>query len=76
MDPVVAREPETYGSHGMPARAYPPMLALVADRTLRPDLLLGQVIGLAAGAALAAIGPAANIRRDNSRQTASLTRER
>jgi D-arabinose 1-dehydrogenase-like Zn-dependent alcohol dehydrogenase len=57
MDIVVARELEIYGSHGMPARAYPPMLALVADRTLRPDLLLGEVIGLAeAGAALAAMG--------------------
>ena len=57
MDLVVARELEIYGSHGMPARAYPPLLALVADRTLRPDLLLGEVIGLAdAGAALAAMG--------------------
>jgi D-arabinose 1-dehydrogenase-like Zn-dependent alcohol dehydrogenase len=57
MDLVVARELEIYGSHGMAARAYPPMLALVADRTLRPDLLIGEVIGLAdAGAALAAMG--------------------
>ena len=57
MDLVVARELEIYGSHGMPARAYPPMLALVADGTLRPDLLLGEVIGLAgAAAALAAMG--------------------
>jgi len=33
------------------------MLALVADGTLRPDLLIGEVIGLAgAGAALAAMG--------------------
>jgi len=57
MDLVVARELEIYGSHGMAARAYPPMLALVADGTLRPDLLLGEVIGLAgAGAALAAMG--------------------
>ena len=57
MDLVVARELEIYGSHGMAARAYPPMLALVADGTLRPDLLIGEVIGLAgAGAALAAMG--------------------
>jgi alcohol dehydrogenase len=57
MDLVVARELEIYGSHGMAARAYPPLLALVADRTLRPDLLVGEVIGLAdAGAALAAMG--------------------
>jgi D-arabinose 1-dehydrogenase-like Zn-dependent alcohol dehydrogenase len=56
MDLVLARELEIYGSHGMAARAYPPMLALVADRTLRPDLLIGKVIGLAdAGAALAAL---------------------
>jgi alcohol dehydrogenase len=36
----------------MAARAYPPMLALVADRTLRPDLVVGEVIGLAALAAM------------------------
>ena len=54
MDLVVARELEIYGSHGMAARDYPPMLALVADQTLRPDLLIGEVIGLEdAGAALA-----------------------
>ena len=56
MDVVVGRELEIYGSHGMPARDYPAMLALVADGTLRPDLLLGSVIGLEdAGAALAAM---------------------
>jgi D-arabinose 1-dehydrogenase-like Zn-dependent alcohol dehydrogenase len=54
MDLVIARELEIYGSHGMAAREYPPMLALIADGTLRPDLLIGQVIGLAeAGSALA-----------------------
>jgi alcohol dehydrogenase len=53
----VARELEIYGSHGMAAREYPPMLALVADGTLRPELLVGSVIGLAdAGATLAAMG--------------------
>jgi hypothetical protein len=42
------------GSHGMVSHEYPPMLALVADGTLRPDLLLGEVIGLEdAGMALA-----------------------
>ena len=57
MDQVVAKELEIYGSHGMPARDYPAMLALVADGTLRPDLLVGRVIGLdQAGAALAAMG--------------------
>jgi D-arabinose 1-dehydrogenase-like Zn-dependent alcohol dehydrogenase len=56
MDLVVARELEIYGSHGMAARDYPPMLALVADRTFRPDLLVGEVIGLRdAGRALAAM---------------------
>lgn len=56
MDLVVAKELEIYGSHGMAARDYPAMLAMVADGTLRPDLLLGEVIGLEdAGAALAAM---------------------
>jgi D-arabinose 1-dehydrogenase-like Zn-dependent alcohol dehydrogenase len=56
MDLVIARELELYGSHGMAARDYPPMLALVADRTLHPELLVGAVIGLEdAGTALAAM---------------------
>jgi D-arabinose 1-dehydrogenase-like Zn-dependent alcohol dehydrogenase len=60
MDLVVARELEIFGSHGMAARDYPPMMAMVADGTLRPGLLTGRVIGLAdAGRALAAMdGPA------------------
>jgi alcohol dehydrogenase len=54
MDLVIAQELEIYGSHGMAAHEYPAMLAMVADGTLRPDLLVGDVIGLAdAGAALA-----------------------
>jgi D-arabinose 1-dehydrogenase-like Zn-dependent alcohol dehydrogenase len=54
MDLVIARELEIYGSHGMGARDYPAMMKLVADGTLRPDLLTGQVIGLEeAGQALA-----------------------
>jgi D-arabinose 1-dehydrogenase-like Zn-dependent alcohol dehydrogenase len=59
MDLVIARELEIYGSHGMAARDYPPMLAQIADGTLRPGLLVGEVIGLEqAGAALAALdGP-------------------
>ena len=53
---VVARELEIYGSHGMAARDYPAMLDLVASGALRPDLLVGSVIGLEdAGAALAAM---------------------
>ena len=56
MDLVIARELEIYGSHGMAARDYPAMLAMIADGTLRPDRLLGEVIGLdGAGHALAAM---------------------
>ena len=59
MDLVIARELEIYGSHGMAARDYPAMLAMVADGTLRPGLLIGDVIGLEdVGQALAAMdGP-------------------
>lgn len=56
MDRVVARELEIYGSHGMPARDYPGLLRLVESGTLRPELLVGSVVGLDdAGAALAAM---------------------
>ncbi|GAA4119821.1 zinc-dependent alcohol dehydrogenase family protein [Knoellia locipacati] len=56
MDRVVAHELEIHGSHGMAAHEYPAMLALVADGTLRPDRLVGEVIGLdGAGEALAAM---------------------
>ena len=56
MDRVVAHELELYGSHGMAAHEYPAMLELVADGTLRPDLLVGEVLPLeGAGAALAAM---------------------
>jgi D-arabinose 1-dehydrogenase-like Zn-dependent alcohol dehydrogenase len=56
MDVVIARELEIYGSHGMAARDYPPMMAMVADGTLRPGLLTGAVIGLGGvGQALAAM---------------------
>jgi len=59
MDLVIARELEIYGSHGMAAGDYPAMLRLVTDGTLRPGLLVGEVIGLEnAGRALAAMdGP-------------------
>jgi alcohol dehydrogenase len=61
MDLVIAHELEIYGSHGMAAHEYPPMLALVADGTLRPDRLVGSVIDLAsAGTALAAMDRAAS----------------
>jgi len=56
MGVVVARELEIHGSHGMAARDYPPMLELVASGAVRPDRLVGSVIGLAdAGAALVAM---------------------
>ena len=53
---VVAKELVIHGSHGMSARDYPAMLALVTSGALRPDRLVGSVIGLEeAGAALAAM---------------------
>ena len=56
MDVVIARELEIYGSHGMAARDYPAMMAMDADSTLRPGLLIGDVIGLEdTGRALAAM---------------------
>jgi D-arabinose 1-dehydrogenase-like Zn-dependent alcohol dehydrogenase len=56
MDLVIARELELYGSHGMAARDYPAMMAMVAGGTLRPGLLVGNVITLEeVGAALAAM---------------------
>jgi alcohol dehydrogenase len=56
MDRVVAHELEVHGSHGMAAHEYPAMLAMIEDGRLRPDLLVGEVIGLdRAGEALAAM---------------------
>jgi alcohol dehydrogenase len=56
MDRVVAQELEVHGSHGMAAHEYPEMLAMIEDGRLRPDLLVGEVIGLdRAGEALAAM---------------------
>jgi alcohol dehydrogenase len=56
MDRVLALELELLGSHGMAAHAYPEMMRQVAAGSLRPDLLVGSVIGLAeAPAALAAL---------------------
>jgi D-arabinose 1-dehydrogenase-like Zn-dependent alcohol dehydrogenase len=66
MDVVIARELEIYGSHGMAARDYPPMMAMVANGTLRPGLLVGALIGLEdVGSALAAM--------DELRATAGMT---
>jgi alcohol dehydrogenase len=56
MDLVIGRELEIYGSHGMAARDYPPMMTMVADGTLRPQLTIGRVIELEGiGRALAAM---------------------
>ncbi len=56
MDRVLALELELLGSHGMAAHAYPEMMRQVAAGLLRPDLLVGEVIGLErAPAALAAL---------------------
>jgi D-arabinose 1-dehydrogenase-like Zn-dependent alcohol dehydrogenase len=56
MDLVIARELEIYGSHGMAAPDYPPMMAMIADGTLRPGSAIGQVIRLEdIGQALAAM---------------------
>jgi D-arabinose 1-dehydrogenase-like Zn-dependent alcohol dehydrogenase len=59
MDLVIARELEIYGSHGMAARDYPAMMAMIADGTLPVGALTGRVIGLEdLGQALAAMdGP-------------------
>jgi D-arabinose 1-dehydrogenase-like Zn-dependent alcohol dehydrogenase len=46
MDLVIGRELEIYGSHGLAARDYPPMLAMVASGALQPGRLVGRVIGL------------------------------
>jgi D-arabinose 1-dehydrogenase-like Zn-dependent alcohol dehydrogenase len=65
MSRVVARELAVLGAHGMPAGDYPGLLTLLdparGAQALRPQQLIGRVIGLAdAPAALAALGePAA-----------------
>lgn len=46
MDRVIAQELEIYGSHGMPAHAYPPMLEMIASGRLDPSALVGDVISL------------------------------
>lgn len=56
MDKVIAAELEILGSHGMPAHAYPRLLALIAAGALDPGLLVTQTLGLeAAPAALASM---------------------
>ncbi len=54
-DRVIGWELELYGSHGMAAADYPGMLELVASGRVRPERLVGRVVGLdEAGEALAA----------------------
>ena len=45
-DLVVARELEVLGSHGMAAREYPALLAMIADGRLEPQRLIGSVVDL------------------------------
>ena len=54
--PVISKELEIVGSHGMAAADYPELLALVADGRLDPRQLIGRVVSLdQAGAELAAM---------------------
>lgn len=46
MDRVTAHELEIYGSHGMAARDYPPMMDMIACGRIDPRALVGDVIGL------------------------------
>jgi len=46
MNVVMSRELELIGSHGLSARDYPAMLALIADGSLDPRRLVGRTIGL------------------------------
>jgi D-arabinose 1-dehydrogenase-like Zn-dependent alcohol dehydrogenase len=57
MAAVIGRELEIVGSHGMPAHAYPEMLAEIAAGRLHPDRLVSRVIELDdAPQALATLG--------------------
>jgi alcohol dehydrogenase len=57
MQQVIAQELEIYGSHGMPAHAYPELLGLVSSGDLHPELLVTREIPLEGAAeALRAVG--------------------
>jgi alcohol dehydrogenase len=57
MADVIAAELELVGSHGMPAHAYPAMLAEISDGTLEPHRLVTRRLSLAdSAAALAGFG--------------------
>jgi alcohol dehydrogenase len=46
MNRVISHELQIHGSHGMAAHEYPAMLEMVVSGALRPDRLVGTVIGL------------------------------
>ncbi|WP_062349666.1 zinc-dependent alcohol dehydrogenase family protein [Herbidospora yilanensis] len=46
MGRVIAWELELLGSHGMPAHAYPEMLALIESGSLAPELLITRTVSL------------------------------
>ncbi len=46
MGPVIARELEIRGSHGVAARDYPELLALIVGGRLAPEQLLRRTIPL------------------------------
>lgn len=46
MGPVIARELEIYGSHGMQAHEYEPMLNMIASGKLKPNRLIGKTVSL------------------------------
>jgi len=46
MGPVIGRELELLGSHGMQAHRYPEMLRMIVSGKLRPELLLGKTVTL------------------------------
>ena len=46
MDRVLADELELVGSHGMQAYRYPEMMAMIEQRKLMPEKLLGKLISL------------------------------
>jgi len=50
MHVVIAKELQILGSHGMAARDYPEMLALVASGVLNPSLLVKREVNLEVGA--------------------------
>jgi alcohol dehydrogenase len=46
MDRVLANELEIVGSHGMQAYRYPEMMAMIEQKKLKPEKLLGEKISL------------------------------